>query len=243
MMFDMKRYGEVCPLARGLDIIGERWSLLIVRELMVGPRRYTDLQTGLPGIGTNVLAARLKDLTEWGIVTRHTLPPPTPVAVYELTVAGRALGPTLQAIRQWGAEYAPPPQPDDAVRPAWVLMSAATASIGMIEPGKVCELHLGDEVFHLVSGDTGFSVHGGPANRPDVLLKVEPPSFYALASGQQDGRATTRRSEVEGDKAVGEAFLSAIQGAAAGMAGHPRAPDSTRDDRTRLGPARRGKVR
>jgi DNA-binding HxlR family transcriptional regulator len=213
-MMAVKRYGQVCPLARGLDIIGERWSLLIVRELMIGPRRYTDLQGGLPGIGTNVLAARLKDLADMGIVTKQTLPPPAPAIVYELTDAGQALGPSLQALRQWGTEHAPPPQPDDAVRPAWVLMSAANTPSRIAAPGKVCQLQIGQEVFHLVSRDAGFSVYGGAAEHPDASVEVDPTSFYALVSGRQTGRHPSRRSITGGDRALGEAFLSTLRGAA-----------------------------
>src|SRR5260370_4864800 len=92
----MKRYGQACAIARALDVVGERWSLLLVRELTFGPRRYRDLATGLPGIPSNVLAARLKDLRAARVVTRPTLPAPTDVTVYELTEAGQALQPALK---------------------------------------------------------------------------------------------------------------------------------------------------
>src|SRR5258708_10129571 len=91
----MKRYGQACAIARALDVVGERWSLLLVRELTFGPRRYRDLASGLPGIPSNVLAGRLKDLQAAGVLTRRTLPAPTDVTVYELTDAGRALQPAL----------------------------------------------------------------------------------------------------------------------------------------------------
>src|SRR6516165_2968661 len=85
----MKRYGQACAIARALDVIGERWSLLLVRELTLGPRRYRDLATGLPGIPSHLLAARLKDLQAAGVITRRTLPAPADVTVYELSAAGR----------------------------------------------------------------------------------------------------------------------------------------------------------
>src|SRR5258708_2144672 len=100
----MKRYGQACAIARALDVVGERWSLLLVRELTFGPRRYRDLATGLPGIPSNVLAGRLKDLQAAGVITRRTLPAPTDVTVYELTDAGRALP-------CWGPGAALPPCP------------------------------------------------------------------------------------------------------------------------------------
>ena len=109
----MKHYGQACAIARALDVVGERWSLLLVRELTLGPRRYRDLATGLPGIPSNVLAARLKDLQAAGVITRRTLPAPTDVTVYELTDAGRALQPALNELLDWGLRYGPEPSQDD----------------------------------------------------------------------------------------------------------------------------------
>src|SRR5260370_855878 len=121
----MKHYEQTCAIARALDIVGERWSLLLVRELTLGPRRYRDLATGLPGIPSNVLAARLKDLQAAGVITRRTLPAPTDVTVYELTGAGRALQPALTELLHWGRRYAPEPSPDAASQPGWALLAAA----------------------------------------------------------------------------------------------------------------------
>src|SRR5712672_1638786 len=121
----MKHYGQACAIARALDIVGERWSLLLVRELTLGPRRYRDLATGLPGIPSNVLAARLKDLQAGGVITRHTLPAPTDVTVYELTGAGRALQPALSELLHWGLRYAPEPSQHAAAQPGWALLAAA----------------------------------------------------------------------------------------------------------------------
>ena len=121
----MKRYGQACAIARALDVIGERWSLLLVRELTLGPRRYRDLATGLPGIPSHLLAARLKDLQAAGVITRRTLPAPADVTVYELTDAGRALQPALHELLDWGLRYAPEPAEDDAAQPGWGLLGAA----------------------------------------------------------------------------------------------------------------------
>src|SRR6266853_819660 len=106
-MASMKHYEQACAIARALDVVGDRWSLLLVRELTLGPRRYRDLATGLPGIPSNVLAARLKDLQAAGVITRRTLPAPTDVTVYELTGAGRALQPALSELLHWGLRYGP----------------------------------------------------------------------------------------------------------------------------------------
>ena len=98
-----KRYEQYCPMAHALDLVGDRWALLIVRDLMHGPLRYTDLVERLPGIGTNILAARLRDLERHGVVTRRILPPPAASRVYDLTDYGRELRPALRELALWGA--------------------------------------------------------------------------------------------------------------------------------------------
>jgi DNA-binding HxlR family transcriptional regulator len=98
-----KKYDQYCPMAHALDMVGDRWELLIVRELLPGPKRYTDLAEGLPGIGTNILAARLRDLEKCGVITKKTLPPPAASRVYELTDYGRGLRSVLRELALWGA--------------------------------------------------------------------------------------------------------------------------------------------
>ena len=95
-------YGEACPIAHSLDAIGDRWALLVVRELRLGPKRFSDLQAGLPGAGPNVLAQRLRDLEEGGVLRRRVLPPPAAVRVYELTEWGAELEPVFAALARWG---------------------------------------------------------------------------------------------------------------------------------------------
>src|SRR5258705_7712012 len=118
----MKHYEQACAIARALDIVGDRWSLLLIRELTLGPRRYRDLATALPGIPSNVLAARLKDLQAAGVITRRTLPAPTDVTVYELTGAGWALQPALKELLDSGLRYGPQPSKDDLAPPSCALM-------------------------------------------------------------------------------------------------------------------------
>src|SRR5581483_9965734 len=160
----MKRYAQRCAVARALDVIGERWTPLIVRELLLGPRRYTDLLEALPGIGTNILAGRLDGLQAHGVVAKRTLPPPTPVAVYELTEAGEALAPVLAELRSWGQRFGRAPKAGDAVRPAWILQSAA--SRGRLEAGRVCELRVGSEVFELAGAADEVTVKARAARAP-----------------------------------------------------------------------------
>jgi len=118
-----KRYDQYCAIAHALELVGERWSLLIVRELLTGPKRYTDLAGSLPRIGTNVLAARLKELEAGGILTKRRLPPPTPAQVYELTPYGESLRPVIDILKAWGESHqqrlscAPAPEAEPVKKP------------------------------------------------------------------------------------------------------------------------------
>ena len=206
----MKRYGQRCSVARALDVIGERWSPLIVRELLTGSKRYTDLLDGLPGIGTNVLARRLADLQAHGIVEKRTLPPPTPVAVYELTEGGRALAPVLRELRSWGTRYGPAPEPGDAVRPAWILQSAANRPPGL-EPGRTCEIRVGNEHFEL----TGDGVKAGSAASADAIVTIEPSVFLRLAAGRLDAARASAQSEIVGDRELAGDVFGMLAGSAA----------------------------
>src|SRR6266568_2177371 len=163
----MKHYGQACAIARALDIVGERWSLLLVRELTLGPRRYRDLATGLPGIPSNLLAARLKDLQAADVITRRTLPAPTDVTVYELNGAGRALQPALNELLHWGLRYAPEPSSDDAAQPSWGLLAAAGRPTAL-PAGQTCELRVGPESFYLGSDAGALTVRRGPAPDGDA---------------------------------------------------------------------------
>src|SRR4028118_1448354 len=119
-----RSYDQHCTVAHALDVVGERWTLLLVRELLSGPKRFKDLLWGLPGIGTNLLAARLKSLAGHGVVRRTTLPPPAGSDVYELTELGRALESVVLSLSRWGARLVQEePRDGDDVRPAWAAMA------------------------------------------------------------------------------------------------------------------------
>src|SRR5205809_2716919 len=119
MSMTSRSYEQFCGIARALDLVGERWALLIVRDLILGPKRFTDLRGGLPAIGTNVLAARLKELERGGVVARRTLPPPAASTVYELTDYGRTLEGPVLALGRWGARSMGPRQDGQALRSEW----------------------------------------------------------------------------------------------------------------------------
>ena len=170
-----KSYSQYCPVAHALDVVGERWSLLIVRELLHGPLRFTDLQERLPGIGTNILTCRLRDLASYGVLERRKLPPPTPVTVYELTPSGRALHPVLHQLAHWGVRTLPPPDPEFGGEPGW-LEQALRLAFSLAAPPGTFVFHLGEEVASIVDGQA----EAGAAADPDVVVRTDPPGFYDL---------------------------------------------------------------
>ena len=194
-----KHYEQYCPVAHALERVGERWSLLIVRELLKGPKRYTDLAGALPRIGTNVLAARLKDLEAAGVVAKRRLPPPTPAQVYELTPYGVALKPVVRELARWGLQSMPAPEADEALAPGW-LPEALDTFFAPAAPDGSFEFRVGDEVGALVDG----RALAGPAEEPDVVLEASPTDFYFLFTERRWAGV-----EVEGDRELLERLLDA----------------------------------
>jgi DNA-binding HxlR family transcriptional regulator len=205
----MKRYGQACAIARALDVVGERWNLLLVRELTLGPRRYRDLATGLPGIPSNVLAGRLKDLQAAGVITQRTLPAPTDVTVYELTDAGRALQPALKELLDWGLRYGPEPFQDDAGQPGWGLLGAAGRP-SALPAGQTCELRVGAEFFYLSSDAGKLIVRRGPAPDGDAVVTMSADTFYSLMTGQTTVTDAVRHSTVDGDAGIARRALEPL---------------------------------
>jgi DNA-binding HxlR family transcriptional regulator len=208
----MKRYGQACAIARALDVVGERWNLLIVRELTLGPRRYRDLGAGLPGIPSNVLAARLKDLQAVGVITRRTLPAPTDVTVYELTEAGHALQPALKELLDWGLRYGPEPSEDDVGQPGWGLLGAAGRPTAL-PAGQTCELRVGPEVFYLSSDAGMLTVRRGPAPDGDVVVTMSIDTLFSLLIGQTTVTDAVRHSTVDGDSGIAHRALEPVAAA------------------------------
>jgi DNA-binding HxlR family transcriptional regulator len=162
-------------MAHALDLVGDRWALLVVRELMRGPKRYTDLVDGLPGIGTNILAARLRDLEQAEVVVRRTLPPPAASRVYELTDYGRALRPAMRELALWGARSLGPPTPDSGLFEGWVA-NALDAVLAPLAPAGRFEFRVDAEVASLVDGE----VVAGPTDAPDVVVEGDPAAIYDM---------------------------------------------------------------
>jgi len=208
----MKDYGQGCAIARALDVVGQRWSLLLVRELTLGPRRYRDLATGLPGIPSNVLAVRLKDLQAAGVVTRRTLPAPTDVTVYELTDAGRALQPAIKELLDWGVRYGREPTKDDELQPSWALLGAAGRATAL-PAGRTCELRVGPEFFYLSSDAGKLAVRRGPAADGDAVVTMSADTLYSLITGQTAVTDAVRHSAVDGDTEIARRALEPLAAA------------------------------
>jgi DNA-binding HxlR family transcriptional regulator len=170
-----KRYDSYCPVAHALGLVGERWSLLVVLELMHGPKRYTDLVEQLPGIGTNILAARLRDLERGGIVAKRTLPPPAASRVYELTEYGLGLRPAIRELALWGARSLGPPTAEDELFPGWLANALDTVLAPLAPPGRF-EFRVGDEVASLVDGEA----QEGALEEPDVVVEGDPEAIYHM---------------------------------------------------------------
>ena len=165
----MRSYDEYCAIARSLDVVGDRWTLLIVRELAQrGACRYTDLRNGLPGIATNLLAARLRELEDAGVVEREEAPPPIATTLFELTPRGEELRPVLEGLTRWGLPLmVTPPNPDEAVRShwlAWALEVMLTDRRPDAAPATVA-LQIGDEPIVIEAGggeSSAVGARGGP---------------------------------------------------------------------------------
>ncbi|MEE1737372.1 helix-turn-helix domain-containing protein [Streptomyces sp. BE147] len=185
-----RSYDQFCAAARALDSVGDRWTLLIVRELLAGPRRYTDLHADLPGVSTDVLASRLKDMEQSGLAVRRRLPPPAAASVYELTERGHGLLPVLAALAEWGAPALTGRRPTDAVRAHWYALPLLRALGGLTHSGVV-EVHLDEGEFHVragagaAAGGAGGDVYGyGPADRPDARIRLDAELCPALGRGE-----------------------------------------------------------
>ena len=180
-----RSYDQHCTVARALDVVGERWTLLLVRELLTGPKRFKDLCGGLPGIGTNLLAARLKALEEDGVVRRATLPPPAGTGVYELTGLGRLLEPVVVGLSRWGSMLMEEPRDGDDVRPAWAAMALRSSLEPVMDGGRqTYELRIDGEAFYLRVADGTVEARQGSAGEPDVVVVGGTGTFLELAAGR-----------------------------------------------------------
>src|SRR5258708_2672487 len=192
----MRSYGEYCAMARGLDVIGDRWTLLIVRELFLrGPSRYAELQRGLPGIATNLLAGRLRDLEADGVVVRND-------GVVSVTPRGRELEPVMRAIGRWGAPLLTQPTPREAVQSHGLALPLheSLADHAPTRRPQTLEVGTGDEPLTIDVGRGAVKIRPGRPNEPDAIIGGPVRLVLPVLAGRQ--RLATARVLFEGDRAV-----------------------------------------
>jgi DNA-binding HxlR family transcriptional regulator len=205
-MATMRTYGDGCSIARALDVIGERWALLVVRELLLGPKRYTDLRRGLPNASPNVLSERLRELERAGVVRRRKLPPPAASRVYELTDWGLGLEELVLSLGRWAAG-SPEPPGDAPVRSGDSILLAFRA---LFDPEAArgvratYELRLGEDRYRVRVADGQLEVARGGADEPDATIDADPNTLNDVLWGGRSLADARRSGEltVEGDKSA-----------------------------------------
>jgi DNA-binding HxlR family transcriptional regulator/putative sterol carrier protein len=180
------RYQQYCALARTLDVAGDRWTLLIVRELTPGPRRFTDLLDGLPGVSRNLLTERLRALERAGVIARHELPPPAARRVYQLTDDGRDLAVAMAPLIAWGARRLGERKPGESFRARWPAVAMAgladrEAARGVSESYQYL---IGESAFHFTVDDGSIQLRDGRAQDPAVTLTTDEETWMDIASGK-----------------------------------------------------------
>jgi DNA-binding HxlR family transcriptional regulator len=206
-----RSYDDGCAAAHALDLVGERWALLVVRELLLGPKRFTDLRAGLPGTSPNVLAQRLRELEGAGVVRRRKLPPPAASRIYELTEWGKDLEPVIISLGRWGVRS--PSKPRDAeLSVDSLILSFRTMFDAQQAEGLEAsyELRLGEESFRAEVADGRFEIERGVADGPDAIVETDTATLAALVYEDRHLAEALRSGDVriEGDREMVERFLS-----------------------------------
>ncbi|MDA1061561.1 MAG: winged helix-turn-helix transcriptional regulator [Chloroflexi bacterium] len=222
-------YDQSCGLAAALDLLGERWTLLILRDLVLGPQRYTDLLAGLGGIGTNLLANRLHELEALGLVRKRELPPPAASMVYELSEEGRGLEPAMAALGRWGARHMTMPESLDALRPRLLLVGllmSLTPEQAQALDGQRYELQVGGLPFRLWFEDGRPHARQEPAVRPDAVIEAPAEVLLAAAAKQLtlDEAIAAGAVTVEGDLGAARALFETLDITMVGAALDQRRP-------------------
>ena len=214
----MRSYGEYCAIAKSLDVVGDRWTLLIVRELVLrGACRYTDLRNGLPGIASNLLAERLRELERAGVIAREDAPPPIATTLFRLTPRGEELETVLDELFRWGLPLMSEQKPDDAVRSHW-LAGALEAMLTDREPDAApvtLELQTGDQPIVIEVRDGAIHSRTGPVENPDATLSGPPKPILGLLRGRLElADAKANGVSFEGDTRILERIRADSAGAA-----------------------------
>ena len=208
-----RTYNQFCALAYALDLVGDCWTLLIIRELLIGPRRFTDLIHGMPGISTNLLSERLKGLEQQGILSRRVLPPPAGSTVYELTSLGQALEKSMLELGRWGSQLLPTSLDSDALPSLGAIALAIKAFFHPEQAQGVketFELHLGNEVLQVQIKEGELQVQQGGALKADVVFHTDMQYFVGLFTGQikPDEAISGGLIRIEGDPGALSRFLN-----------------------------------
>jgi DNA-binding HxlR family transcriptional regulator len=193
----VRSYAQYCAVAKALDVVGDRWTLLIVRELMLrGACRYTDIRDGLPGVATNLLADRLRELERTGLLTRREAPPPIAATLFELTARGRELEGVLDALGRWGVPYmVQGPQPEDEFRSRWLAWPAEAflEDHAPQAPPIEIDVRVGGQPLTLEAADGVVRVRSGEADDPVATLSGSPHALLGLLGGHLDLEAARAR--------------------------------------------------
>jgi DNA-binding HxlR family transcriptional regulator len=206
-----RSYGDACAIARALDVVGERWALLVVRELLLGPQRFSDLRRALPGASSNLISDRLRELSARGVIRRRQLPAPAGSRVYELTAWGAGLEPALLALGGW-AMHVPLPPAARLSATSVLLFLRGAARPDPAAPPVTCRIELDDQVFAVRAEAGRVDVAPGEPDQPDAALRTDPATLNALldASLSLTAAVSGGRAVVAGDRAALRRLLSAV---------------------------------
>ncbi|HEV7709647.1 MAG TPA: helix-turn-helix domain-containing protein [Asanoa sp.] len=201
-----RSYEDACGTALALDVVGERWALLVVRELVFGPKRFRDLRAGLPKASQNVLSARLRELEETGVVRKVELGPPVSTSAYELTDRGRALEPVLIELSRWGAG-APSGHGPEMSTDAFMLLLKALYRPGACD--LAVRLHVGADTFDVTVSPAGAGVVRGGRGEVDVTARADVPTLWSLIFTDRTVRAATAAGDLDltGSAAAAQRFF------------------------------------
>ena len=210
----MRTYGQYCGVACALELVGERWALLLVRDLLLGPKRFTELRRGLPRIPSNVLSARLRELEQTGIVRRRLLPRPQTGVVYELTEYGSELEDVVLRLGLWGARSLAEPRPDDIVTADSLMLALRATFRPEAARGlrATYELRLGEIVLHARVGKGTLEVAGGPQPDADLVLETDL-TLRLLMNGELSPAEAVKsgRVRLSGNRELLERFVEIFQ--------------------------------
>ena len=210
-MAGKRTYGDPCGIARALDVIGERWALLVVRELLLGPKRFTDLRAGLPHVGPDVLAQRLRELEQAGVVRRGKLPPPAGARVYELSNWGRQLEPVVLGLGRWGSQAPFPRDHTELGIDALVLALKTLFNPARVDGllGATYELRLGEQVFAVCLRDSGLDASRGPATDPVATITADAAVLQQVLWHGRSWREAVRAGDLQiaGDRSAAARLL------------------------------------